>query len=89
MASLIQSAISRSVDVYQVFDFGLRLDQPTGSTAALSAVWAGVGSPIRTSVSIPDHLFQAADRWAGRLGTLRGGLYALALSEFVARHRSD
>ena len=44
---------------------------------------------MKTSVSIPDELFRAADELAGRLGTTRSGLYALALSEFVARYRAD
>ena len=44
---------------------------------------------MKTSVSIPDDLFESADELAERLGMTRSGLYALALSEFVARHRSD
>lgn len=44
---------------------------------------------MKTSVSIPDDLFQAADELARRLGSTRSGLYALALSEFVARYCAD
>lgn len=44
---------------------------------------------MKTAVSLPDDLFEAADQLATRLGTTRSGLYALALSEFVAKHLSD
>ena len=44
---------------------------------------------MKTAVSLPDDLFESADQLAARLGTTRSGLYALALSEFVAKHRSE
>ncbi len=44
---------------------------------------------MKTSISLPDDLFESADELANLLGTTRSGLYALALSEFVARHRAD
>ena len=44
---------------------------------------------MKTSISLPDDLFESADELAGLLGTTRSGLYALALSEFVSRHRAD
>lgn len=44
---------------------------------------------MKTSISLPDDLFESADELASLLGTTRSGLYALALSEFVARHRAD
>ena len=41
---------------------------------------------MKTAVSIPDELFQEAERLASRLKTSRSQLYCRALKEFVARH---
>jgi len=44
---------------------------------------------MKTAVSIPDDVFDDAERLADRLQTSRSQLYARALSEFVARHDDD
>ena len=44
---------------------------------------------MKTAVSIPDDVFEDAERLASRLKTSRSQLYARALSEFVARHDDD
>lgn len=44
---------------------------------------------MKTAVSIPDDVFNEAERLADRLQTSRSQLYARALSEFVARHDED
>ena len=44
---------------------------------------------MKTAVSIPDNVFDDAERLADRLQTSRSQLYARALSEFVARHDDD
>jgi len=44
---------------------------------------------MKTAVSIPDDVFDEAERLADRLQTSRSQLYARALSEFVARHDDD
>jgi predicted transcriptional regulator len=44
---------------------------------------------MKTAVSIPDDVFQDAERLATRLRTSRSQLYARALAEFVARHDDD
>jgi len=44
---------------------------------------------MKTAVSIPDDLFEEAERLASRLQTSRSQLYARALTEFVARHDED
>jgi predicted transcriptional regulator len=44
---------------------------------------------MKTSVSIPDDVFEDAERLASRLQTSRSKLYARALAEFVARHNDD
>jgi predicted transcriptional regulator len=44
---------------------------------------------MKTAISIPDEVFTAADRLAGRLGVSRSHLYATAVAEYVARHRAS
>lgn len=44
---------------------------------------------MKTAVSIPDDVFQEAERLAGRMQTSRSHLYTRALAEFVARHDDD
>lgn len=42
---------------------------------------------MKTAISLPDELFDAADDLARRLGLSRSALYARALREYLARHR--
>lgn len=49
----------------------------------------GYTTAMKTAVSIPDRLFDAADQVAERLGVSRSQLYAKALADYVARHRDD
>jgi len=44
---------------------------------------------MKTTVSIPDHVFEEAERLASRLQTSRSRLYARALAEFLARHGDE
>jgi predicted transcriptional regulator len=44
---------------------------------------------MKTAVSIPDDVFEDAERLASRLRTSRSRLYARAIAEFVARHDDD
>lgn len=44
---------------------------------------------MKTAISIPDPLFERAERMAKRLGKSRSQLYAEALTEYVARHDPD
>ncbi len=44
---------------------------------------------MKTAVSIPDDVFEDAERLADRLGCARSQLYSRALREFVARHEPD
>ena len=44
---------------------------------------------MKTAVSIPDDVFEEAERLASRLRTSRSQLYARALADFVARHDDD
>lgn len=44
---------------------------------------------MRIDVSIPDDVFDDAERLAQELQTSRSQLYARALAEFIVRHSSD
>jgi len=44
---------------------------------------------MKTAVSIPDEVFEEAERLAARLSTSRSHLYAMALAEFIDRHDDD
>jgi len=44
---------------------------------------------MKTAISIPDEIFEDAERLAKRLKSSRSELYSRALSEYVARHASD
>ncbi len=44
---------------------------------------------MKTAVSLPDELFEAADALAERLGISRSELYARAVAEYLAKHRNE
>jgi metal-responsive CopG/Arc/MetJ family transcriptional regulator len=44
---------------------------------------------MKTAISLPDELFEAADSLAERLGVSRSELYARAVSEYLAKHRHE
>lgn len=44
---------------------------------------------MKTAISIPDDVFEDAERLARRLGHSRSQLYSRALREFVARHEPE
>ena len=64
-------------------------DQLCRSTGLDSRPLGGYTSGMKTAVSIPDDVFEDAERLASRLRTSRSQLYARALAEFVARHDDD
>lgn len=43
---------------------------------------------MKTAISLPNELFDAANALAGRLGMSRSRLYATALAEYIARHQT-
>lgn len=43
---------------------------------------------MKTAISLPDALFKSGDALAKRLGVSRSELYARALADFVAKHKS-
>ncbi len=44
---------------------------------------------MKTAISIPDEVFQQADRLAAEMGISRSELYSRAVREYVARHTAD
>ena len=44
---------------------------------------------MKTAISLPDEIFESADALAERLGVSRSELYATAVAEYVAKHRSQ
>jgi len=42
---------------------------------------------MKTAISVPDRLFNAADALARRLGLSRSWLYTTALAEYLAKHQ--
>ena len=44
---------------------------------------------MKTAISIPDEVFEAADRAATKLGVSRSELYSTAVYEFLERHRAE
>ena len=44
---------------------------------------------MKTAISIPDPVFEAAEQLAARTGMSRSELYATAVAEFMARHRAS
>lgn len=50
---------------------------------------AGYTPGMKTAISLPDEVFDAAEREARRTRKSRSQLYAEALSEYLARHAPD
>ena len=49
----------------------------------------GYTRSMKTAVSIPDEIFEGAERLARRLKQSRSEVYSRALAEYVARHAPD
>jgi metal-responsive CopG/Arc/MetJ family transcriptional regulator len=44
---------------------------------------------MKTAISLPDEVFEAAEELADELGVSRSQLYAQAVAEYVAQHRHE
>jgi metal-responsive CopG/Arc/MetJ family transcriptional regulator len=44
---------------------------------------------MKTAISIPDSLFEAAEQFAKRMGLSRSELYAVALQEYLQAHKQE
>jgi metal-responsive CopG/Arc/MetJ family transcriptional regulator len=50
---------------------------------------SGYTPGMKTAVSVPDELFEAAERQAQRAKKSRSQLYSEAIAEYLARHAPD
>ena len=50
---------------------------------------SGYTSGMKTAISVPDEIFDEAERLAKRLRVSRSQLYSRALAELLARHNPD
>ena len=50
---------------------------------------SGYTPGMKTAISLPDEVFEAAERYARRVGKSRSRVYAEALAEYLARHGPD
>jgi metal-responsive CopG/Arc/MetJ family transcriptional regulator len=44
---------------------------------------------VKTAISIPDNVFEAAEQLAKRLGKSRSELYSAAIANYLEQHRQD
>lgn len=44
---------------------------------------------MKTAISIPDSVFEAAEKFANRVGVSRSQLYTKAVKEFLKEHQSE
>ena len=49
----------------------------------------GLPSSMKTAISVPDELFEEADRLARRLNRSRSRIFTDAVHEYLARHDPD
>ena len=59
------------------------------ATALPNAVASGMTKSMKVAISIPDDLFEEADRLAKLAGAPRSAIYAEALSAYVDAHSPD
>ncbi len=62
---------------------------PRQVEGSADATESGYTMGMKTAISIPDDLFEQADRLARALKTSRSELYSRAVREYVARHSAD
>lgn len=60
-----------------------------GGGVLLLGCESGYTRGMKTAVSVPDKVFQRAERLAKRLKVSRSELYSRALREYLARHAPD
>jgi predicted transcriptional regulator len=63
-----------------------RLDHPLDLTNGYTS---GHTTAMKTAISVPDDVFEGAERLARREGRSRSEVYSAAVREYVARHSPD
>lgn len=66
----------------------VRLGSNVPLTSFASRYNQGYTLSMKTAISIPDDVFDAAEQMARRLGVSRSELYATAVREYLEAHRS-
>jgi len=64
------------------------MTQPT-ITRYCTLICCGYAFGMKTAVSIPDDVFEKAERFAKRANRSRSEVFAAALREYVSRHSPD
>lgn len=64
-------------------------DFPSPTSTAPVDPSLGYTPGMKTAISVPDDVFERAERLARREGRSRSEVYSAALREYVARHASD
>jgi antitoxin MazE6 len=54
----------------------------------MNCSYRGITTSMKVALSIPDDLFESAETLSKRLRVSRSRLYATALAEFLAKHRT-
>lgn len=62
---------------------------PAGPSRVESPALGGYTPGMKTAISIPDDVFEEADRLAAEQGKSRSELYSRAVREYVARHSAE
>ena len=65
-----------------------RASAKADTMAAPQSITGVILLPMKTAISIPDEIFEGAERTASELGMSRSELYATAVREFVERYRN-
>ena len=62
-----------------------------GCNRAVARCWYNRGYPrdVKTAISLPDHVFEAAEQLARGLGKSRSELYSAAIASYLEQHRQD
>ena len=67
----------------------LLLDNISRISSIDPVIWAGYTLGMKTAISIPDDVFEGAERLAQRTKRSRSQLFSDALKEYLARHTTD
>lgn len=62
-----------------------------GCNRAVARCWYNLGytRDVKTAISLPDHVFEAAEQLARGLGKSRSELYSAAIASYLEQHRQD
>ena len=88
MLHIIEFPLPKTPLLYEHSDAAARGPSLRGTAAPVAAI-RGYTFGMKTAVSIPDEVFEKAERQAEREKRSRSEVYSAALREYVARHAPD